>query len=1146
MAGTHERPSKRRKQTHEPSEDALTSADEIHYLLEFRQSAEDAVAANIDKFKAHLVAISRMETASPKRAKQLQVLLEYSQWQRSASADQVDLYDLLATWSFAVEQNAAEAVLTAVPEALAEYLNAISGSLDHRSFGLSLIDSLLRRDQSKLFGKGLATSRTKPHLAAPCLRLLTQMAAFDGGARANEIWMRRDLFIHKSDILLEHKEHGKREQEEGTNQGVTLRPLTTRLLLTLIKCLDAACKTELLNQGRALHGMLHGLLQESQQTILEVLVAIEASFLNDSDVARASLQRFFNSTHLEAIAVLYSFEAEDAAVGVKASVREAAHGVLQKLCTTNKGIILPQQGWYPPSTSSSTFQSADDDYIDLGLESLTFRDDYTNSVPVKNVTLSNFIQRLRPQQDVLQSSLLIDILNVTPELVADYFSKRKQISPPNSEDAAWRGTFALLFSIIESPIPQPLRLADRKPRHPPPTTVVIESIIPRPLDRSYIQKLFSSDEGLLKISGARLLTVVLTKLGQVLMAFSTHLTSNAYLWEQARTKLLELVQARIPVVRDVTLALQHTSSTSADNITAILECLALYYRTLPNVSASATFDVSPTMAGLCSKLEGAGLDSDASEQTVDQLRYCVQIAELTSSTKWLQKSDNDSLSPLGQLLKVTYLGEAASGVTDIVRTVERVLLHRGILNHSHSFNAMSSSLKPKKQFKHFSPMDECFLFLDNSITRANQKPVKYLDEIEAAQQLLSDKKPLSLLAASVAEQWQFATKKHEGKKSVVKNIALFVAQFFANLDKAGENYRVMQQLKESMMACCDGKVARYLEDAFDKVDKQPTSTPFEAELYDVKINDKFFQQDLDEPTSMEETFDISEFEKLLHGNIEVPSSLEGLDKWPLSMDIELEIRSNRLSRLVLGLLSPDEEIRLQSVQLLQSIAHTIDTSSPVAFEPKPQVFLLLSELLGTIKHHGLTTGLPTIVPQLAHQLLHVMINPGDKMYAKANKFLLHTPTWDWKRLINYWVDKILLREPGTDDTGSDAWTVEVTWLLNWLASSVRTEQDMDLYRRSGTWERIMSLYGSPVLRDETRKLVLALLWKGFQVSGGVDTLWTRFGVQSWLQAMSTMDMENSKVLVKLSEAMDGSCDKVGIERWSLSCAQLKTSSVAVN
>jgi len=929
MTESRERPSKRRKKHHESSHDALTSADQIQQLLEFRQSAEDAVIANVGTFRKHLVAISNLDHTSPEKAEQLQVLLEYSQWQKSASDDHVDFYDLLSTWSFAVEQNAAEPLLAAVPAALAQYLDTISGSLELRPFGLALVDSLLRRDQSKLFGKGLSSPKTKQHLAAPCLRLLAQMAAFDGGIRANDIWMRRDLFIHKSDILLEHKPSTTGEQAEATSQDEALRPLAVELFLTLLKYLDSTAKTEMLNQGRALHGLLQGLSQDSQHAILKVLTAIEAALISDDDVARASLQRFFNSTHLEAIAALYSLEAEEDSVDIKDSVREAAHNVLQKLCTTSKGVLLPQQGWYPPSATASTLSNTEDDYIDLGLEALTFIDDYITSVPVRNVTLSNFIQKLKSQQDILQSSLLSDILTAAPELVANYFSTRKQIPSPNSDDAAWRGSISFLFSVIECPVPQPLRSCDKKPANPPPTTIVIESIIPRPLDRAYLQKLFSSDDNLLRISGARLLTTVLTKLDQVLASFSTRLTENVYLWGQARNRLLELVQSKILVVRDITLALQHTSSGDVDIYTAMLECLATYYKILPHVSSSATFDISPVMTELCSKMEDTDLDSDARQKVIAQLQHCVEIAELTSSTKWLQKADNDSLSPLGQLLKVTHVAEAEANVEDITKTIIGVILHRGILNNSISFFAMSNSLKQKKEFKKFSPTDELFLFLDNSITRVNQKPVKYLDEVEYAQQLLSDRKPLSLLAASIAEQWTFAVKKYEGKKSIIKNIALFVAQFFASLDKVGENYRVLRQLKDDMLNSCEGKVRVYLTEAFEKVDRQSIPTLSDVESSEVREGGDHDMQDTNEAVQQAPTSS-SNFDNILRGQIEIPISLEGLDKWPNSIDIELEIRSDRLSRLIFGVSSPDEEIRLQSVQLLHSITHTVDTLDAVS------------------------------------------------------------------------------------------------------------------------------------------------------------------------------------------------------------------------
>lgn len=1128
-----ERPSKRQKTAHNTHENAITNANQIHQLLEFRQSIDNITCKNLAIFKSYLVNVFQLDDGSSEKARQLQTLLEYSQWQKAATDTQLDFHDLLSTWSFAVEQNTNDEILLLVPAVLAQFLKTISSALDLRQYGLALIDTLLHRGQSKLFGKGLAAAKTKPDLSAPCLRLLKQMVDFDGGARAHDIWLRRDLFINRSDALLSSKSLEKNQDEHQSTEP--LRPLTITLLLTLIKYLDGTAKAELLAQQAALHLLLQGLVNDDPDSTLHTIRIVDSYLIEDTELPRLVLQRFFNSTHLEYLSALYAYDKKDEPENSKEGVREAVHKLLHKLCTTSIGVLISLSDWYPSASTYTISAYAEADYIDLGLDALNFKHDYAVSVPVKNSSLSDFIQKLRPFQDILQSSLLIDIFKAAPELVAEYFSRRKQIPPPDSDDAAWRGALALLFSIIELPIPT--EGFEMHPQNPPPVAIVIENIVPRPLDKSYFQKLMSSSDNIPKITGARLLTTLLRKLENVLSTLSTFSSTRFYLWDQAIEKLRELTQSRIPSIRDITLALQHTSRSSEDLYTAMLECFATYMKVLPNSSTGTTFDISPIIMDLCLHVNNSQLEMSAKETIYAQLGHCVQIAELTSATKWLQKSDADTLSPLGQLVKVMFTEESSQDLQVISQAIERVLVDSGVVSNHRACRALFSSLKPKKKLRHFSPSDEIFLFLDNSIVKASQKPVKYLDEIEDAQQLLSDKKPLSLLVASMCEQWTFVIKKYADNKEVLKNIASFTAQLFLNLETAGENFRVMQYLERNTLHAYDGKVKKYIQDAFQKVGKLSKPTAFEKELIELERS-SVAQPQKHSTERKEHVPTLNDFTLPPYRLIQPPTSLESLDRWSPSTDIEVEIKGNQLSRLVFTLGSPDEELRLQSLQSLQTVAHLIDTSSMI-FDTQPQIFLLLSELLETTKLLGLTVPIPTIILQLTHQLVHVLIQPESKIYPKANRFLLQAPSWDVKRLMKYWTDKILLREPGADDPSSNAWMAEVDWLVTLLAASIRTEQDLELYRRSGVWERVMSLYVSPALDAQIRKMIIVMLWRVCEIRGGADMLWTRFGVHSWLQQMYVMDAENAEILRALRADLESRCDRAAIENWEMGSALLR-------
>jgi len=1120
MTGYIESAPKRRKFTHDQDHSEVhqvpvTSTDQLQQWTKF--STDSSAKARITAFKDHLASIARLEDVA-QQSKQFRILKEYCEWQKAPSDDQVHFNDLLSTWSFAVDNNA-DAIISAVPAALAQLLKTISSTFELQPFGLALIDSLLRRDQSKLFEKCLSAPRSRPHLASPCLRLLTEIVSFGVGARAQELWTRRDMFMYKFEAVLEQHNTDKGLEER---RKPSVRRMALRLLLAMLKHLEAHAKADLLVQGRTLHACLHGLPLDGDDIVVEILRSFESTLLGDEEVPRECIISFFKSSRLDLLASLYRFEVEDDTSGAKEVIRETLQRLLEKVCTTQKGIVIPDHGWYPFGSAIGPVTTSEDDYIDLGLDSLYYDD--TRKAPIANVELLAFISRLR-HGDPLQSALLLRVLRAAPELVVEYFSRpqTQRLAPPDSEDEAWRAHFAFIFSLIETEVPSALDIA----KAPPQPRFAIESIVPKLIDRGYVNKLLSSKDEILKVSGARLLTVILKKLSKVLDAFarSSSASDQSYIWQQAGSKLSELVEARIPTSRDVSLALQHVDREES-SYSALLECLHRYYKALPHMAATNTFDVGPILLEVCSSLETTDSTNGATA-LLDQLSHCVEIANMASSTKWLHKAGNETVSPLGRILKVAIAQSSEGEAKNILRVVRQVLTYRGVLTSGEpAFAALCSSLSKHKKF---SPSEELYLFVDNCIARTNQKPVKYLDDLEHASQLVSDKKPLSLLVGAVAEQWAFACKKHGDSKSVLKNIATWIARLFALLDSAGENYRIMMHLQENMLSGSAGKSKEYLQEALDKLRKKPADIEEDWELSKPATS-----KDANQDVNMEDVGvpSLGAIDKLLVENIPIPDSLEGLDKWPTDFDVELEVDTNRLHRILLCASSPDEEIRLQTQQILQQIAHTVDTTSTHPL--KHQVYLVLGEVCETLVQQGTSQPQPTIIPELADTLIRIMIDPTHTMYPKANKFLLHKPSWPAKHVTLYWLGKVLHREPDSPD----AWTAEVEWLLQLLLKGIRTEIDLDLYRRTGLWEQVLSLYSSPALTQSNKQLILALLKAACSINGGVDMLWTRFGVHSWLRMKEIVDKENEKVLRGLREKMEMECSQV-IEKWEIACPLTK-------
>ena len=89
-----------------------------------------------------------------------------------------------------------------------------------------------------------------------------------------------------------------------------------------------------------------------------------------------------------------------------------------------------------------------------------------------------------------------------------------------------------------------------------------------------------------------------------------------------------------------------------------------------------------------------------------------------------------------------------------------------------------------------------------------------------------------------------------------------------------------------------------------------------------------------------------------------------------------------------------------------------------------------------MKEVGLGMSLPSVVVELAAQIITILSDPLHQMYGKVNKFLNNGPVWDIYRVVPYWIDKILLREPEDDD----GYSQEIEWLLQILVDGLRTSE----------------------------------------------------------------------------------------------------------
>jgi len=232
--------------------------------------------------------------------------------------------------------------------------------------------------------------------------------------------------------------------------------------------------------------------QDTPAMLKEILDTLKNCVLLDSSIPRNNKGYIFNEHNLSKIASIYrQDQSSDRASSEVPCSDFCVQEFLNFVCTNpTAGLLRSYAGWYPPGTDRPDYEvdpEGGEHDIDLGLDSVEWYDRFQSHVPVRNTTLANFIQTLRPYGNLLENELLLDTFRAAPELVADYFFKKTFAFDPKLT-ATWIGYSAFLFSTVQLPVPRFFGGKGAYGRVPPPISIVLENILPQPLSQRVLTK----------------------------------------------------------------------------------------------------------------------------------------------------------------------------------------------------------------------------------------------------------------------------------------------------------------------------------------------------------------------------------------------------------------------------------------------------------------------------------------------------------------------------------------------------------------------------------------------------------------------------------------------------------------------------------
>lgn len=1017
-------------------------------------------------------------------------------------------------WSFATQVNN-EGVMSSVAVVLALLLQIVSGSLQLVPHGLGVCQSLLQERQLKSLSKNLSSEKTKGFIISPTLRLLREAVCLDGGAYAKRIVRARNFTFTSLGRNLEVGHTGDSPEDA---RKASVRTNAVRFFLSCLKYLHSDGRKELLSQKDLLSHLTFMMKSDPPRLVLEILDTLKTHVLMDDKIPREAKFRCFNTKTLMRFLALYSYSSTVSEGDSKTTVAEEAHLFLVYACATpGAGVLYPSTGLYPKETDDSSTGRKAPGVNDLGRD--VWEGQFSDGIPVFNFVLSDFARKLRPWSSLKHNELLVAIFTAAPELIADYFLNNRSFTFEPKLSMTWIGYAAFLFNTMRIPLPASFGDRTRYARIPPPTSILLDNIIPLPINQKVLVRCLSPKSHLTSFFAMRILVVALEKLSAAIAMQEKVAAKNSTLWSEATRRLVDAFCQRIPDMKEIVRSYKSTPAEHVLQKTTASRLLRLYYEVIPRVALAANFDVSPFFVDVLKKLneeDGNPGDKPFGHMELENL---VSIASYSPGMRWFSKIDNLSdgvaSSPFTALLRILYSSDDHAPSAQLRKVLTDVATENQLVSASTGLTPLLQALRCTIKSAEAKDMEAVWAFLDNCINRCGTSPIKYLDLLKA--DLKDGKKDsedgsFTLLGVTMVEQLPFTTSS-SARKSIA-SVAAFLSLYFNALYASQDNnalVRVLHRRGQESFSSHDVKMAKLgSTDQLDKLRGSETDVDEDAATKDTNL-DKTVMDD-------------SKLEELLHVPFADEDDTGGLVKWS-SKNVEDLVEDGWAAGLIRLLSSSHINIRKEAHTNLLKMAAKIKESS---YEEKEQVWLLLSELAESSKTQVGLGPVPSAFTAFAVHALDVLRNPLHPLYPKINAFLTRSPVWSLEKLPL--AHDILHGEPSEDDK----YYTELTWLLTYLLDSLRTPFDLGVFHKKRWFEKILALGSNPYLRFNLRTRILRIVYRAVCMDAGSTTLITRFGVLSWLDAQraSAEVREEAAVYEALMRRAWETCDQERVMAWS--------------
>ncbi|CBX93708.1 hypothetical protein IAQ61_003596 [Plenodomus lingam] len=1129
------------------TEEKVTSARELQQALLFDQSHQSEFRTGLNLFKRFLDSIL-YSTDDDDLPRKRAILREYldSQKDRGRGRDEKDkafLQNLTQAWDHAAETNH-DAVISQVTAVLALLFKIFSTHADFLDYGTLLAKTLLQPAIARRFVRSTSAAPNQEKVIAPALRLLTELTKFNEGAHARAVYAKRDFTLEPK-ILGRNINLGREQSADDHVKKPSIRTTAIRYLLTHLRYQDERAKSEIVTNTNVVRAVFDHIRTDPPFLIHEILHVFKSHVFQDKTIVRHIKSRILSGKTLARIASLYSYEVEEGSLTEGQSPPDQlAHEFLRFVCTDPAyGVMLPTAGMYPstPDDDEAEMDDAVEYGNDLGLEAA---ENYSKTGRIRNIILSEFTQSLRPYANTLHQELVIDIFKACPELVADYFIRRRDFSYDPKLTATWIGYSAFLFQTIQLPVPKYFGARKGYRDQPPPVPILLQSILPQPLNQQVLTKCLNNNSDLVQLFAIRVLIVALQKLQAVVQELNNASAVRASRhWEQASKRLITEVSRRCPSIRTVFLALKKpgVKDMKRESITRLLR---FYYEVTPQVALQEKFDVSLPLCSALVDAEKSASSLDVKAFRVMELEHWIQMARLSPAMRWWQKQKSLQHSPFVTLLKLLVTSKDSETYGGIKSLLSEVLHNQEMLQTTTSpdaLDALIASLRATSGSD--APSNDVLEFLDDCCARFIKVPIKYFDDLDTMCVRLSrsvdNSGPFSAILMTFVEQWPFRGGDAQ-RSSASDALAQWLSRLLYLLKLIGEDETLLSGVRDTMMEAANSAYKEVLKDAFLwKMGKERAK-----EALKLATGADFSGSERSTSSPVPRVEPEQPAQNRPDVDLEAPPKEDkrhtGLTRWR-KKDLAEAIDDGDIGELLLCLCSEHAEIRIQAIQSLRQLMATLRTSNQNTGEQYraedkqqtshvdhdlQQLYLLFGEILESVDPTG-SEPFPYVGGALAARCASIVADPTLPLFSIINRFLTASPSWDVHSLLRYFWHRIVATEPNDDG----AYHAEVEWYLDYLLDSLRTSTDMELFRRSNVFEQLLSHYSSRSCAVAAKEKIVRLLLRATHV-GGSTTLITRCGLMSWIQIMLDGHDSRHRALRVLASRVYETCDQDKVAQWS--------------